>query len=270
MIRHYEGELGKFDYDDNEFVIVNLCGETVLNYCGFDRSVNLPHGCISTKFMFYNCRLLPGFKLGDDFDTSHVKNMEYMFHGCSFPLGFSLGDKFDTSNVTSMNSMFRKCVLRYGFSLGEKFDTSKVRDMRWMFEGCYLPDNFYLGNKFNTDNLLDASEMFYACRFPKLIDIDKPAEEIIELLKHPAYFDMVSATQASGSEVWNILDKSKYTAEGIAEMEQIYAHLYSMRSTLGLESIKKFYDMWNYHASETYMILKRLAHAEDMDSMNLF
>lgn len=45
MIRHYEGELGNFDYDDEEFEVL---GEHIsapyLHYKGKGLSVNLPKG----------------------------------------------------------------------------------------------------------------------------------------------------------------------------------------------------------------------------------
>ena len=106
MIKHYEGILGIFDYDDEEFEILSTFYNTdYLHYIANELSVDLPQGCINTSYMFYNCVLPEGFNLGN-FDTSNVKYMDNMFMYCKLPEGFTLGDKFDTSNVKDMCSMF--------------------------------------------------------------------------------------------------------------------------------------------------------------------
>ena len=80
--------------------------------------------------------------LGDNFDTSKVKDMTYMFCNCgknSTKFALDLGDNFDTSNVTKMNSMFSGCGYSsptFTLDLGAKFDTSKVTNMYLMFDCC--------------------------------------------------------------------------------------------------------------------------------------
>ena len=160
---HYEGELGIFDYDPEEFVIQNSIGMPYLQYCGKGISVNLPDGCTNTRYMFYGCDLKEGFSLGNNFDTSNVTSMKGMFRNCKLREGFSLGEKFDTSNVTDMRCMFDCCELPKGFTLGEKFDTSNVISMFNMFYYCSLPRNFSLGEKFDTSNVTDMSGMFCKC-----------------------------------------------------------------------------------------------------------
>ena len=116
---HYEGELGVFDYDPREFKIEEFYdGKKRLRYCGNGKSVDLPDGCVATRFMFFCCKLPKDFSLGEHFDTSNVTDMSGMFDNCRLPDGFSLGEHFDTSYVTDMSGMFKNCKLPEGFSLG--------------------------------------------------------------------------------------------------------------------------------------------------------
>ena len=151
MIKHYEGELGTFDYDDEEFEWAHDDEEryiAYLHYIGKGKSVDLPNGCINTRYMFSNCALPDGFTLGDKFDTSSVKNMVCMFCYCHMPEIFTLGDKFDTSNVEDMAGMFKDCTLPKLFTLGDKFYTSKVKHMDYMFFNCNFGEEFNFGNHF--------------------------------------------------------------------------------------------------------------------------
>ena len=163
---HYEGELGVFDYDPREFKIEEFYdGKKRLRYCGNGKSVDLPDGCVATRFMFFCCKLPKDFSLGEHFDTSNVTDMSGMFDNCRLPEGFSLGEHFDTSKVIYMYNMFAGCKLPEGFSLGEHFDTSKVTNMRGMFESCKLPEDFSLGEKFDTSNVTYMSDMFGGCSY---------------------------------------------------------------------------------------------------------
>ncbi|MCM1171295.1 MAG: BspA family leucine-rich repeat surface protein [Clostridium sp.] len=164
MIKHYDGRLGIFDFDTDEFGITSIYGEC-LHYYGKGLSVDLPKGCISTRYMFYNCEFQDGFTLGDGFDTSEVRDMEGMFAGCKMPDGFSLGDKFNTSEVVDMEGMFCGCEFPKGFTLGNGFDTSKVRFMDDMFYKCKFPEGFTLGNKFNICSVIEMGNMFAGCEF---------------------------------------------------------------------------------------------------------
>lgn len=85
---HYEGELGVFDYDPEEFEIIKLHEKECLHYCGNGKSINLPEGCTNTRYMFYERSLPEGFSLGNKFDTSNVRSMSSMFMQCKMPEGF--------------------------------------------------------------------------------------------------------------------------------------------------------------------------------------
>lgn len=60
------------------------------------------------------------------------------------------------------------------------------------------------------------------------------------------------------SDVWNILDKSKYSAEGIKKMEDIYESFASILDILGHDAMRQLYENWTEHYDETFMILKHL------------
>lgn len=170
---HYEGVLGIFNYDPEEFKIGKMWYLDYLYYHGNGKSVNLPEGCTNTRFMFCDCKLPEGFTLGENFDTSKVTSMTGMFSVCRLPQGFSLGKNFDTSNVTDMISMFRFCKIPEGFSLGESFNTSKVNNMASMFGECKIPEGFSLGSKFDTSNVIDMSYMFAECELPRGFSLGK-------------------------------------------------------------------------------------------------
>ena len=148
---HYDGELGVFDYDPDEFEIMRYVNSSdYLYYSGKGLSVSLPKGCKNTRSMFAGCKLPEGFYFGEGFDTSEVTDMSHMFENCEIPTGFKLGPNFDTSNVTTMESMFCRCKLPAGFNLGLNFNTKNVKVMRFMFYGSTIPSGFTLGDKFYT------------------------------------------------------------------------------------------------------------------------
>ena len=157
--------MGVFDYDPREFRIERLDDFDYLHYHGSGKSIDLPDGCINTRYMFSYCGLPKGFTLGEHFNTSKVTCMESMFLRCKLPGGFSLGEKFDTSNVTDAKFMFDNCKLPKDFTLGEHFDTSKVTDMYGMFSYCKLPEGFSLGKHFNTSSVTDMKFMFDNCKY---------------------------------------------------------------------------------------------------------
>lgn len=216
MIRHYEGELGVFDYDDRLYAIGNIKDEDLdgwyekkdieyLCYIGNDGkakskdliSLELPKGCINTRFMFHDM-CFDGNICFENFDTSGVEDMTAMFFDCVLNgNSISLGNKFNTSKVKSMENMFARIVPLHNeedihLKLGSSFDTSNVenmegmfwhsfismadlsnrlntsncRNMRNMFSACVFPENFTFGDNFDTRNVEDMMFMFEGCKFP--------------------------------------------------------------------------------------------------------
>lgn len=210
---HYSGTFGECYYDIRMFRLAKdiLSHASFLHYnqdCGLQPYI--PEGYTSCFAMFRDCKLPVCFTLGENFDTSNVRDMGYMFENCELPAGFTLGSNFNTSNVTDMDSMFKGCKLPEGFSLGNKFNTANVtdmyamfkdceipecftlgdefntsivKDMRFMFEDCRLPEGFTLGEKFDISNVKDMRFMFENCELPRGIDNQRSPEEIIEMLK---------------------------------------------------------------------------------------
>ena len=76
---HYEGILGVFDYDPEEFEVRKIWYHEYLHYHGNGKSVDLPEGCTDTSYMFSECKLPEGFSLGENFNTGKVTYMEHMF-----------------------------------------------------------------------------------------------------------------------------------------------------------------------------------------------
>lgn len=131
MLQHYKGQLGEFDYNTDDYDLINDFGDDCLHYKGETLKLNLPKGITSTRGMFEGCRLPEGFTFGD-FNTENVTDMTNMFRLCQMPVSFTLGNQFDTTSVQKMSGMFMGCTMSDDFSLGDKFDTSNVEKMQAM------------------------------------------------------------------------------------------------------------------------------------------
>lgn len=113
----------------------------------------------SMGYMFSGCNTLNSIDL-TGFDTRNVTDMQRMFFGCNKLTTIKLGTNWNTSNVINMNRLCSDC-----YSLNEngidltKFNTSKVTDMAYMFSGCINFANLYLTN-FDTSNVTDMTCMF--------------------------------------------------------------------------------------------------------------
>lgn len=112
MIKHYDGVLGMFNYDDEMFEVVEDSDDTVnqgtpeyLHYIGNGYSVELPNGCINTNRMFYGCWLSEGFSLGESFNTSSVVDTDSMFCDCELPEGFVPDDSLDLSKFKELTQL---------------------------------------------------------------------------------------------------------------------------------------------------------------------
>jgi surface protein len=90
------------------------------------------------------------FKISDDFDTSHLSNLDGLF---SYYLGESIPD-IDTTNATSMKDMFLHAKVK---KLPAHFNTAKVRDMSGMFAGSVMTS---LPSDFDTSRVNDMEGMF--------------------------------------------------------------------------------------------------------------
>lgn len=80
----------------------------------------------------------------ENLDTSHVVDMHYMFYFSHDNTAvLDLGDNFDTSNVKNISHMFRDMAYPKldKVRLGKKFDTSAVEMQTWAFRYIEAGDN---------------------------------------------------------------------------------------------------------------------------------
>ena len=107
---------------------------------------------------FYKVKHIIGL---EDWDVSHVEDMDGMFMGCkNFNSDLS---KWNVSNVEDMGFMFLSCdnFNSDGKSLNN-WDVSNVQDMGYMFQDCY---NFNSDlSKWNVSNGIDMGCMFTGCK----------------------------------------------------------------------------------------------------------
>mgnify|MGYP003292702753 CR=1 FL=1 len=142
-IQHYEGELGKFDYDDKMFEFVEIANNgypyDILhfkdNYVG---PIRVPSGCNSFEGMFENCKIQKGCFI-ESIDFTQAKDAVLMFVSAEIPEGFTFPENIDTSNIEHMDAIFEYAKLPKGFELPEGFTVSKKhRDT--FFNGATMGD----------------------------------------------------------------------------------------------------------------------------------
>ena len=108
IITHYKGELGEFDYNRSDFVLLHdKDGKDYLQYNEhiYNTTLILPSGLTNTRNMFKRCTLPNGFTLRN-FDTRSVVDMSYMFYGCNAPDNFVFNDKFVINDDCIVKNMF--------------------------------------------------------------------------------------------------------------------------------------------------------------------
>ncbi len=71
------------------------------------------------------------------------------------------------------------------------------------------------------------------------------------------------------SKVWEILDQSYYTEEGIKEIEEQYVFLVGVTEILGIETTKKILSMFDCNFRETYKILCETTELTVQDKLNI-
>jgi len=101
MIKHYNGRLGTFDYDDEEFKIKNGC----IHYIGNEsdgNKIKIPEGIKNCSFMFHGCEFLVNAPVIPD----GVMYCNFMFKGCSSLVNPPIIPK----SVLNCGHMFKDCV----------------------------------------------------------------------------------------------------------------------------------------------------------------
>ena len=118
---------------------------------------NLINRCYNFTYIFEGYRDVIQIIGLEDWDVSHVEDMDGMFMGCkNFNSDLS---KWDVSNVQNMPSMFEGCR-KFNSDLS-KWDVSRVENMSNMFEGC---KNFNSDlSKWDVSLVKNMNYMFYDC-----------------------------------------------------------------------------------------------------------
>lgn len=129
---HYKGELGKFEYNTEEFELITIAGSQCLHYIGNGKDVRLPKGCKNCQYMFigYTGKYLDL----SEFYTDDVVSMKYMFAECRNLEEIDLSN-FNTEKVKQMNLMFKSCTNLKCLDLS-MFNVNNVRDMSGLCLGC--------------------------------------------------------------------------------------------------------------------------------------
>ena len=98
---------------------------------------NLINRCYNFTYIFEGYRDVIQIIGLEDWDVSHVEDMDGMFMGCkNFNSDLS---KWDVSNVENMSGMFRECE-NFNCDLS-KWNVSIVKNMYYMFKGCDSLEN---------------------------------------------------------------------------------------------------------------------------------
>lgn len=140
MIEHHKSELGKFNYDTEEYEIIRDFYGLHLRYIGNGNRVHFPQGCNSCRNIF------------EDYQGKYLDLSE-----------------FDTTDVIDMSNMFRGCFNVETLDLSN-FNTVKVKTMESMFNGCTSLKQIDLTN-FNVENVICISYMFKKCVSLEVLDL---------------------------------------------------------------------------------------------------
>ena len=124
---------------------------------------NLINRCYNFTYIFEGYRDVIQIIGLEDWDVSHVEDMDGMFMGCkNFNSDLS---KWDVSNVQNMPSMFEGCK-NFNSDLS-KWDVSLVKNMNYMFYDC---GNFNSDlSKWDVSNVEEMIGMFDGCKYLKQI-----------------------------------------------------------------------------------------------------
>lgn len=171
----YEGNLGKFSYDTEEYVIPG--DDDGIRYIGKSNKPTYLEGCINYSWMFFNRKDLKYLNL-EGWDTTNVQYMNSMFKDCSILEEIIGIENWNFSNLIYPNNMFTGCdiltlkkrlsfeIIEYNGPLGKfTYDTRE-----------YKIDNniFYIGNSEQPSYLegcIDYSYMFFLRADLEILDL---------------------------------------------------------------------------------------------------
>lgn len=148
-IVNYNGSIGSFIYDDNEFSVCTDERGEFLHYKGREidgNLINVPDGIVDGKSLFENTDIVSQPKL-----PVSLKNMDYMFMGCENMI--QAGDI--PEGVESSQSAYSYCTkLEYGAYMPDS-----IKHGDFMYDGCTsMVSAGHISN-----NLQTADGMFAGC-----------------------------------------------------------------------------------------------------------
>lgn len=215
-----------------------------------------PQNCAT---LFANAQELEVIRL-DNFDTSHVTNMNFMFGNCISLKALDVS-MFDTACVTDMGGMFFGCEQLESLHLAN-FDTAKVTDMSAMFGHCFALRELDVST-FQTANVQTFGGMFTRCEALEALDVSG--------------FDVSNAKDLS--EMFNLckalkqLDVSGFNTASATAMDGMFSHCYGLTaldvSGFDTAKVKNMFGMFAYSRNLSYLDVSRwnTGKVEDMDSI---
>lgn len=215
-----------------------------------------PQNCAT---LFANAQKLEVIRL-DNFDTSHVTNMNFMFGNCK---GLKVLDVsgLDTASVTDMGGMFFGCEQLESLHLAN-FDTAKVTDMSAMFGHCFALRELDVST-FQTANVQTFGGMFTRCEALEALDVSgfdvSNAKDLSEM------FSLCKALKQ--------LDVSGFNTASATAMDGMFSHCYGLTaldvSGFDTAKVKNMFGMFAYSRNLSYLDVSRwnTGKVEDMDSI---
>lgn len=158
MIIDYNGDMGKFSYDDKEYMYSKRTQS--MRYIGKSNKPTYLEGCVDYACLFSN---VPNEYIDlSDWDTSKVLCMQHMFSYSHITSVEGLKN-LDVSNLFSTADMFYGCKYLKDISPLKDWDTSKVKCMNMMFFECSILENIKGLENWNTSNAKEMYLMFGDC-----------------------------------------------------------------------------------------------------------
>ena len=189
--------------------------------------------------MFYNCSLLTSLDLSG-FNIASLKSMMSMFHDCA-SLKYLNIDNFNTSSIDSMHLVFYNCSSLTSLDVSS-FDTSSVVNMQGMFGQCHSLISLNLSN-FKTSKVTNMEGMFGGSNSLITLDLTNFNISLVNNMLG-MFFDLKSI-------IYLNLDKFQETSDEINKMNMFKNINSTFLSCINFEINSKIYsaiqiDIINY------------------------
>ena len=163
------------------------------------KSINLAN-IETTKDMFYNCKKLKTFVVGNSSNFATISNLERMFYNCesltSLPEIHALSDR-----VTTMKAMFASCSNLTKVAISNVNTHNLVSDgFKDMFLNCKKMTSITLGKGLVLGNATDLSNMFNNCESLKYINLSSFSSnkivDVSNMFKNNRNLEMIVASNS--------------------------------------------------------------------------